>query len=230
MSTAAQGGRYGIGSHRFYEAHRVWLRLLFTLLMRVRADGLERIPRTGGLVLVCNHLTDLDPLLLGALIPRQLHFMAKQELFQIRPLGWWLRRTGAFPVRREEIDRAALRHAEELLRDGRAVMLFPEGHRSVTAQLQEARAGAVMLASRTGSPILPLAITGTERLGLRGGAGWTARILPRRPRVRVRAGELITIPDRSKGRARKEASDRVMRQIVSLLPPAYHGVYSQPSG
>jgi 1-acyl-sn-glycerol-3-phosphate acyltransferase len=201
--------------------------LLFTVLMRVRAQGLERVPREGGLVLVCNHLTDLDPLVLGALIPRQLHFMAKEELFRNKLLGRWLALCGSFPIRRGEVDRAALKHAEELLRDGRVVMVFPEGHRSTSAQLQEARAGAVMLASRTGSPILPLAIAGTEYLSARGDNGRSAGLRLHRPIVYVRAGELIAIADRSRGAARKEAADRVMRQIVSLLPAAYHGVYAE---
>jgi 1-acyl-sn-glycerol-3-phosphate acyltransferase len=125
------------------------------------------------------------------------------------------------------VDRAALKHAEDLLRDGRVVMVFPEGHRSTSAQLQEARAGAVMLASRTGSPILPLAIAGTEYLSVRGGNGRSAGLRLHRPIVCVRAGELIAIADRSRGAARKEAAERVMRQIVSLLPAAYHGVYAE---
>jgi 1-acyl-sn-glycerol-3-phosphate acyltransferase len=215
------------GSQRFYEAHRVPLRLLFSLLLRVRARDLQRLPRTGGVVLVCNHLTDLDPLLLATLLPRQLHFMAKEELFRFKPLGWWLRQTGTFPVRRGEVDRAALRHAEALLRAGHAVMVFPEGHRSATAQLQEARAGAVLLASRTGCPILPLAIAGTEHLSWKGQTGRSGLRRLHRPLVRIRAGELIHVDATSKGRGRKEAADGVMRQIVSLLPPAYHGVYAR---
>jgi 1-acyl-sn-glycerol-3-phosphate acyltransferase len=226
MSARLASSMHAAGSQRFYDAHRAPVRLLFTLLLHVKASGLERVPQNGGLLLVCNHLTDLDPLLLGVLIPRQLHFMAKEELLRVPLLGGWLRRCGVFPIRRGEVDRAALKYAEDLLRAGRVVMIFPEGHRSTTAQLQEARAGAVMLASRTGCPILPLAIAGTEQLSLRGDGGWSRLLRLRRPLVQVWAGELITIGARSRGAERKEAADKLMRQIVSLLPERYHGVYA----
>jgi len=210
----------------FYDAHRLPLRCLFTLTMRVEAEGVEHLPRSGGAVLVSNHLTDFDPFLLGTLFLRQLHFMTKEELFR-GPLGWWLRSGGGFPVRRGEVDRAALRVAEDMLRAGKVVMIFPEGHRSQGTEMQAARSGAVLLASRVGCPIVPVAIAGTERLRLAGPPGDTlARVLSR-PRVRVRVGEPIAMGEAQRGRGRQVAADLLMRRIVQMLPPAYHGVYAE---
>ena len=209
----------------FYDAHRAPLRLLFSCLMRIEAEGLAHMPRHGGVVVVSNHLTQLDPLVLGVLFTRQLHFMAKEELFASKPLGWWLRKTGTFSVRRGETDRAALRHAEDLLRAGKMVMIFPEGTRSADAQVQAARAGAAMLAARTQSPILPVAITGTEHLRLHAPGEPPTRFLSR-PCVRVRVGQPIQAASGG-SRVRQATVDQVMRQIAALLPPAYRGVYGE---
>lgn len=210
----------------FYDAHRLPLRGLFTLTMRVEAEGVERLPRSGGVVVVSNHLTDFDPFVLGTLFRRQMHFMAKEELFR-GPIGWWLRTGGAFPVRRGEVDRLALKVAEDLLRAGKVVMIFPEGHRSQNAEMQAARSGAVLLASRAGCPIVPVAIAGTEQLRLGGSPGeMLARVLGR-PRVRVRVGEPIAMGAGQRGRGRQVAADLLMRRITQMLPPAYHGVYGE---
>jgi 1-acyl-sn-glycerol-3-phosphate acyltransferase len=211
---------------RLYEAHRIPLRALFTLAADVRAEGVERMPRRGGVVLISNHLSMADPLILGMLFNRPLHFMAKEELYRIKPVGWWLDRTGGFPVRRGEIDRGALKRAEELLRAGEVVTVFPEGHRSDTAGAQGARTGAVLLASRARVPILPIGITGTERLRLRPLPGHTHWERFCWPRVTVRVGEPLLLEGGGRGAERRAAADLLMREIVALLPPEYHGVYS----
>jgi 1-acyl-sn-glycerol-3-phosphate acyltransferase len=144
--------------------------------------------------------------------------MAKEELFHFRPLGWWLTRVGTFAVRRGETDRAALRRAEELLRAGAVVMVFPEGHRSDSGGAQAARAGAVLLASRTKTPILPCGITGTEQL--------RTRSYLSRPRVVIRVGEPFMVGSGARGAERRAASEQLMRRVVALLPPRYHGIYA----
>ena len=209
-----------------YEINRVPLRLLFSLIAHVHADGVQHMPREGGVVLVSNHLSMLDPLLLGVLFARQLHFMTKEELFRIAPLGWYLRNAGSFAVRRGETDRAALHQAEELLRAGRVVMVFPEGHRSKAGGAQAARAGAVLLATRTGSPILPAALTGTEHLTLHRPAGEIARGFLSRPTISVRVGEPLWLDAGRGGLTRKANAALVMHRIIELLPSAYHGIYA----
>lgn len=208
----------------FYDRHRLPLRMLFTALAETRATGTAWMPRTGGVVLACNHLCWLDPWLLGVLFPRQLYFMAKEELFEIKPLGWYLRHAGTFPVRRGAGDRSAIRHAEELLRQGEVVMMFPEGHRSKTMGAQAARAGAVLLAARTNSPILPVGVSGTEHLRVK---QMPSLLIAGRPAIRVSAGEPIWLGSSGRGAGKKQAADLVMRRIVDLLPPAYHGVYAE---
>jgi 1-acyl-sn-glycerol-3-phosphate acyltransferase len=213
-------------SRAFYERQRLPLRICYTLAMDIRAEGVEHMPRQGGVVAISNHLCLVDPPLLGILFSRQIHFMAKEELFRFKPLGWWLLNTGTFPVRRGETDRAALKHAEDLLRAGEVVLVFPEGHRSDTAGAQAARAGAVLLAARTGSPLLPIAIAGTERMRLRPLPGHSQLERFRWPPVTVRVGEPFQLEAGGRGGARRAAAEMVMRRIVALLPPSYHGVYA----
>jgi len=211
----------------FYESNRIPLRLLFTLLGHVHADCLSLLPREGGAVLVSNHLTMLDPILLGCLLPRQLRFMAKEELYSVPALGWYLRMAGTFPIRRGVPDREGLRRAEELLKAGEVIMIFPEGHRSQAGGAQEARTGAVMLAARTNCPIVPAAITGTEHLRLRRPPGEIALGFLSRPTLTVRLGEPFSVTRGGGGPARKAAADLIMRRITALLPPEYHGVYAR---
>jgi 1-acyl-sn-glycerol-3-phosphate acyltransferase len=210
-----------------YEFVRVPLRCLFSAVGRVHAAGIGNIPRDGGVVLVSNHLSMLDPLLLGALMPRQLHFMAKEELFRFAPLGWYLTQAGTFPIRRGEMDRTALRHAEDLLRAGEIVMVFPEGHRSQATGAQEARSGAVLLATRAACPIVPAALTGTEHLRLHRPFGEVARGFQSRPHISVTFGEPVRFTHGGGSAARKAHADLLMRQITALLPPAYHGIYAE---
>ena len=185
------------------------------------------MPREGGVVLVSNHLTMLDPLLLGAVMPRQLHFMCKEEMFRFPPLGWYLVRAGTFPIRRGEADRQALRHAEELLRSGKVVMIFPEGHRSEEIGAQEARSGAVMLATRTNSLVVPAAITGTEHLRLHRPLPDMARGFLSKPRITVKVGEPIRFSRGGGSSARNAHADLLMRKITALLPADYHGIYAE---
>jgi 1-acyl-sn-glycerol-3-phosphate acyltransferase len=210
-----------------YEASRVPLRCLFWTIGRVHAEGVSNMPRQGGAVLVSNHLSMLDPLILGALMPRQLHFMCKEELFHIPLLGWYLVRAGTFPIRRGEADRQALRHAEDLLRAGRVVMVFPEGHRSDQIGAQEARSGAVMLATRTNCPIVPAAITGTEHLRLNRPFPEVARGFLSKPRITVTVGKPIHFPRGGGSSARNAHADTLMRKITALLPADYHGIYAE---
>ena len=109
--------------------HRIG-RFLFGVLfgLRVRGDGM--LPRKGSIIVVCNHISELDPPILGSTIPRQTFFMAKHELFTTRMGEFYMPRIGAFPVRREGVDTASLRTALEALERGYILVVFPEGTRS----------------------------------------------------------------------------------------------------
>jgi 1-acyl-sn-glycerol-3-phosphate acyltransferase len=180
------------------------------VFFRLRACGRENLP-AGGFVLAANHTSNFDPWPLGLpLFPRrQLHFMGKSELF-VPPLGWFLRASGAFPVRRGEADRQAIRKAIELVRDGQVVVMFPEGTRRAKGLRKKhharAHSGAARIALGADAPLVPAAIKGTDRL---------TRLGP----LRVVYGAPVLVDDLrglEPARAAREATERVMAAIHEL--------------
>jgi 1-acyl-sn-glycerol-3-phosphate acyltransferase len=208
------------------------LKPLLRLLIGFRVEGLENVPKTGPVIVAGNHLHNADPVLLEIAIPRPLHFMAKKELFGLPVISWIIRRVGTFPVDRGKADRSAIRNADGRLRQGIAIGMFPEGTRSVTRSLKAALPGAAMLAQLTGAPVLPVAITGSERLPFNGAKGRRREGLPDpdpgHRGVRLQFGVPFTIPREIDGRrlSHDEATDRLMAEIVRMLPADYWGVYA----
>ncbi|GAE25101.1 1-acyl-sn-glycerol-3-phosphate acyltransferase [Halalkalibacter wakoensis JCM 9140] len=127
---------------------------------KVEVIGKENIPEDGPTILCCNHIHNFDPPLLGAYIKRQLHYMAKQELFEMPILKNLLPRLGAFPVRRGMSDKQAIRTAMKFLKEGKMIGLFPEGTRSKDGQLGKGLSGAGFFALRTEAVVIPCAIIG----------------------------------------------------------------------
>lgn len=197
------------------------VKLLLRLLTRWRVEGKENVPVQGSLIIVSNHLNLIDPPLLSASIQRRIVFMAKEELFHSLFLGPLVRGWHAFPVRREQLDREALRQAQQVLSEGLALGMFPEGARSATAQMQQAYAGASLVALRSGAPILPVGITGTEKLR-------NPFALLRRPEVTVNIGRPLSLPPLD-GKLRRDqlasVTDFIMAHIAELLPQSYRGAY-----
>lgn len=208
-----------------------WLLLqMIRPFISLTVHGLERVPKTGSFLVVCNHLHNADPILLEMALPRSVHLMAKQELFRNPILGWLVRRTGAFPVNRGRADRAALRHAEALLGSGIPVGMFPEGTRSKSWTLQAAYPGAGLIALRSGAPILPAAIFGTEELPFNGDPPSRSGARSRRVsrfRVTIRFGAPFAVPIEVDGvrLGAAQASASMMAAIADLLPQDYRGVY-----
>jgi len=154
---------------RFYQ--RVGLPTLRVLLWPcitfwgpIRSSGSYRVPRTGGLLILANHIADVDPPYLQLGCPRATHFMAKSELFAIPVLGSCMKWCGSFPVKRGEPDRAALRYAISLLDQGEALAVFPEGEASETGELLPLKPGIALIARQTGVPIICCGIKGTNRI------------------------------------------------------------------
>lgn len=148
------------------QLYRTTRRLLGPIVKRyfhMRWQGTEYIPPSGGVVLACNHLSNLDPVLLAAVCPRQISYLAKIELFKIPVLGGLIRGYGAIPLRRSASDPEAIRLAESVLEQGELLSLFPEGTRSRDGQLKPFRFGAARLALKYEVPLVPAAIIGTER-------------------------------------------------------------------
>jgi glycerol-3-phosphate dehydrogenase (NAD(P)+) len=163
-----------------------WLLKAFILgYFRLRRLGREHIPE-GGVVLAANHRSFLDPFAIGYCIGRPIYFMAKQELFKNPLLGWFLNCMGAFPVRRGESDEQSMETALKLLERGQAVVIFPEGTRIRAGSLAKPKRGVGRLALQSGAPVVPIAITGSERA--RNG------LLIKPVKVHVRCGAPLTFP------------------------------------
>lgn len=200
-------------------------------LARVEVTGGERVPAGGPLILVANHVHLLDPPLVAACVGRRVHPMAKRELFEIPLIGWFFHAYGAFPVRRFSADMGALRVARNFLRQGEAVLMFPEGTRGKRAglatELRPALPGAAVVAQMARAPVVPVAITGTNvRMP---GVFW-AWALRRRPLIRVTFGEPFTIDAPNAGGGSPEVeTDRLMRRIASMLPESHRGAYGAGS-
>ena len=205
----------------FYYVGRVIIRLLLFLLTRWQVRGRENIPAQGALLVVANHLNNADPPLLGVSLSRKVVFMAKQELFRSRLSSYFVGGFGAFPVHRGRLDKQAFRQADQLLAQGLVLVMFPEGKRSKSGQLQPASSGSALIALRSGAPILPVAITGTEKIK---GVAWMLR----RPAITVNIGHPFQLPPGSSKLTKvelAEVTNFIMGRVAELLPPEYRGNY-----
>lgn len=169
--------------------------------------GTENVPATGPVLLVSNHVSYLDPVAIGDACPRRVVFMAKHELFQIKPLGFLLRGVDSFPVRRGEPDRGAFKTTLAMLEEGRVVCIFPEGGRMTGGELGEAEPGAAVFALRTGCPVVPVYVDGTNKM-----LDTKGRL--RRARVTVTFGKSFTFP---KGRADRETLEASGRELMAAI-------------
>lgn len=172
--------------------------------------------------MVSNHVGAVDPAIIGGWSPRPVWFMAKAELFR-GSFGWLMRAYHAFPVIRHSPDRAALKRAFELLKEGSVVVLFPEGHRSGDARLLRAEPGAGFIARRSGAPLLPIAITGTQNVLGR------QQLLPRRADVDMTFGHAFELPERNLDGSpmdHQQSADYLMTKVAELLPLENQGAYA----
>lgn len=145
---------------KFYRFARMAVRSILKPLYRIETKGIEHFPKSGGVLLCTNHISNLDPPVVGITCPRPVSFMAKEELFKAPVLKWILPHVRAFPVKRGMSDRGALRTGLKVLKDGHVVGLFPEGTRSKTGEVGKGLAGAGFFALRSEAVVLPCAIVG----------------------------------------------------------------------
>ena len=203
-------------------------RFLFTIYARkFEVVGRENAPLEGPLIVASNHLNNADPPAVAMAFSRYPVFMAKSEMLTWPILGPAFRIFGAFPVRRGAADLSAVRAATEVVNEGNMLVMFPEGTRSRTGGLTKGHPGTALVAFRTGAPIIPVAVTGTEKITW----PWLF-IKPLSIRhVKVTLGEPFTLPPVEKidSEAAAEATKVIMGKIAELLPPEYRGVYGEPA-
>jgi 1-acyl-sn-glycerol-3-phosphate acyltransferase len=193
------------------------VRALAAFLAPWRLEGGENIPKSGGYILVANHINWKDPPWIEFALGHAIRYMGKRELFETPVIGFLLRAIGAFPVRRGEGDRRALQIALAVVAAGQPLGLFVEGHRSESGQLIRGRPGVAYVAQRSGAPIVPLAVSGTR--GARLGRFWRRDIV-------IRVGAPFRVADLGvTGDDQQALVDAIMRRIAVLMPPEQRGVY-----
>ena len=213
----------------FYNILYLTLKLITWIIHpwgRWQVKGKENVPKEGPLLVVANHMNLTDSPLLTISLGRKAKFMAKEELFTFKVLGHIMYSLGFFPVRRGRANGQTIRKAQQWLAQGGALIAFPEGTRSRNAQLQSAFSGPALIALRSGAPILPVGISGTEKLKS------VASALSR-PRVTINIGHPF-YPSPANTSNKKLAKEKraaltksIMWHIAELLPPEYRGNYTE---
>ena len=184
---------------------------IFRFLFRGKTTGISNLPETGGVVVVSNHGSHLDPPILGHALGRPVAFMAKAELFKIPFLSSIISACGAYPVKRGAGDREALRTASNRLLEGWATGVFLDGTRQENGRVNDPKAGAALLAARTGCPILPVAIVNSHRAFPKGS------LLPRLVPIHLIVGELIQPPSSRKREVLLLTTKGIQTAINSML-------------
>jgi 1-acyl-sn-glycerol-3-phosphate acyltransferase len=163
----------------------VWLtlqylmKLVFMLWLRYRARGLENLPKTGGGLVLVNHQSFLDPMLVGLPLQRPVSNLARDSLFKVPVIGWVLRNTYVMPINRDAASTASIRHALQRMNHGFLVGLFPEGTRSTDGTVGEFKPGFISMIRRAKVPVYPVGIAGAYEAMPRGGF----RLWPQRVRI-----------------------------------------------
>jgi 1-acyl-sn-glycerol-3-phosphate acyltransferase len=147
---------------RFYDFAKRFVRLMARVLWRARVYGSENVPLRGPLIVACNHVSYLDPPVLGSFCPRRVSYMAKKELFTIPVLGQVIRALGAYDVDRQGSATRAIKRSLQVLEAGGAIGIFPEGTRNPTGTVS-AQTGVALLASLAQVPVVPACVYGTDR-------------------------------------------------------------------
>jgi len=194
---------------------------LFRLFADWEVRGKENVPPFGSLIVVANHMSNMDPAVLSPSIPRRTWFLAKKEIFK-GPAAIFLRYWGAYPLNRGRTDLGAFRWALSKLDSGQCIVLFPEGTRSPKGGMRQAQSGVTKLALSSGASILPVGITGSEHFGT-----WL-RIFNPTGKLTVQIGRPFSLPE-IEGTPTQAIIDSmttmIMERIALQLPDTHRGVY-----
>lgn len=199
-------------------------RVVLRCTIRIRVEGLENVPRDGALIVAPNHISNIDPPLiggwLGPALDRRPRFMAKEQLFK-GVIGWFMRSQGVIAVKAGGSDVEAYRTARGLVEAGEVMVIFPEGTRSKDGRLGRPKPGVTLLASRHDVPVLPVGISGSDDFLRRG-----QRMPHFGARVVVRIGKPYQ-PVAERGGDRRaalaQADEELMRRIAALVAPRHRG-------
>lgn len=194
----------------YRRVHRITF-FFFNTLGKLEAYGIENIPLQSGVLLVSNHVSLPDPVIIGSAVNRELHFMARHDAFRIPGLRWLITALNAYPVHRGEADRTALKHTLSLLKMGKAVLIFPEGTRSVDGVLGKPLGGASFIVYRANVPIIPVFLKGSEQMMPRN-AKWL-----RPANLSVTFGPPIDFTEILKIADKREAQRRIGEQIMKSI-------------
>jgi 1-acyl-sn-glycerol-3-phosphate acyltransferase len=183
--------------------------------VRLRVAGTPHVPREGACIVVANHASYADAVVLGSACPRRIVFLITSPIYNMRRLRWFYYMMGAIPVAPDTPDPRALKAALRTLRRGGVVGIFPEGQRMENGQLGSGKRGVALLASRSGAPVVPAAIVGAHR------AMPVGAVFPRPYPIRVIFGEPMRFPAEDGARATRGQFDafatQVMRSIAGLM-------------
>jgi len=195
-----------------YRASWIFLNLVERLFFGFRVINAQVIPKTGPVIIASNHISYCDPPVVGSAVPREVYFLAKEELFRNPLFAWLIRQYNAIPLRRSVGDLAAIRKAVDLLSQGKALLMFPEGTRSLSGKLLKPKLGIGMIAMLASAPIVPAYVRGTNRIG---------KAFMRKCKLEVRFAEpllpmSLDFPSDDKKARYTYIAEEVMRRIESL--------------
>ncbi|HEV8377642.1 MAG TPA: lysophospholipid acyltransferase family protein [Tepidisphaeraceae bacterium] len=205
---AGKGQRYS--PHWFYGGCKAICRVVTSVWFDFKVHGVEHVPRSGGVLLICNHQSYLDPVFVGVRLQRQISFIAKSQLFEAPGLSWLIRRLNTFPVRRGETDVTAIKEALRRVHEGHVLTMFPEGTRSWDGNLLPIQSGIALIVKRAEAPVIPAVLDGAQRAWPRGSK------FPKAGPVRLMYGPPLEL-GKKKGAEIVVQIDQTFRRMLSEL-------------
>jgi len=208
------GGWYRI----LYRTLKFLAKIIFRVLYRTEVHGIEKVPKTGRILVCANHISYVDPVVIGTNIPRYTYFMAKKELFKFSFIANLVTYLNAFPVKRNSIDRYAFNMALKILKGGNMLILFPEGTRSVDGIVREGKKGVGLISYLTGSDVLPIAVSGTNMI---------IRKPHKRvffPKIKMAVGDIIKTDEIIAGNSKKEAISIIVSRTMDQIGKLYNKI------
>jgi len=181
--------------------------VIFKIFFTIKIEGKDNIPRQGGMIFASNHLSYLDPIVLGLLVPRRMNFIAKEELFENFFFRLLIAKLGAFPVKREKVDRTTYQKILDLLKKGEILVFFPEGTRSTNGKIGQLQSGTARIALKANVPLIPIIIQGTDKALPRG------KKIIRLARIRVRVGKPLQSKIAHKREINKENIEKFNKKL-----------------